>query len=129
MSGVIAQGDGRAVRRPDSALGAENEILPAVEFRWISAHPGILGHAEDIAARGSAKLLGDEGKLPLRARRTRAQDVDVVRLRFKESGKRHRGEGEAKPESLPHRSGPSGDRDLKLFFLGPDRDRSFHKPL
>src|SRR5512139_620548 len=51
MTGVIAQGNRCSIRRPQSALCAENEKLLPTHFGGLPTHAGVLGHPEKIAAR------------------------------------------------------------------------------
>ena len=61
MAGVIAEGDGRAIRRADAALGAEDQKFRLAERVRVPAHPGILGQAKEIAAGRVEQKFGIEG--------------------------------------------------------------------
>jgi hypothetical protein len=69
VTGVIAEGDGRAVGRADAAVGAEDEKLlgVAAERGGVLAHAGILGQAEEIAGGAVEQHLGSDGQGALRA--------------------------------------------------------------
>ncbi len=60
VPGVVAQRDRFAVRRAQSALGADDEELFAADFTRIPPHPGVLAQAEDVAARPLAEHPGRE---------------------------------------------------------------------
>ena len=66
MAGVIAEGDGLAVRRAHAALGAENEKLFAGGLGGL-AHAGILAEAEDVAAGAVEQHVFGDGEAAGRA--------------------------------------------------------------
>ncbi len=50
VSGVISQGDRRAVVGAEAAQCAQQNVLPAAHIGRVPAHAGVLRHAESIAA-------------------------------------------------------------------------------
>ena len=74
MPGVITKRNRPSVFAADSSLCAQDEILIAQQLLRIPAHAGVLGEAEQIAARLRAQhLLGNRQS----ARRTSGAGLDV----------------------------------------------------
>ena len=69
MAGVVAQSDGFAIRRPQPALGAQNEKLLARNLGGSPAHAGVLCQPKQITARAVAQHLLGQRQLARRARR------------------------------------------------------------
>ena len=69
VSGVVAEGDRPAVGRADAALGRQDQVLRAPELPRIPAHAGVLGPAEEIAARPLEEHLRRQREAARRARR------------------------------------------------------------
>ena len=78
VAGMVAEGDGRAVGCADAALGAEDEELPAEHRRGRPAHAGVLGPAEEVAARHLLQTGGVQRERAGWTGRSRAQRVDRV---------------------------------------------------
>lgn len=93
VTGVVAEGDGRAVGGADAALGAENEKFFAEQFARVPAHAGVLRQAEDVPAGGVAQHLCGEREFAGGAGRGGAQGVDRGIGGIEKSGVRHRAEG------------------------------------
>ncbi len=66
MPGVVAQGDGRAVRGADPAQRAQDQEFFRQQARRLPAHGGILGQPEDLAAGGAAQQIGVQRQAALR---------------------------------------------------------------
>src|SRR5262249_48825722 len=78
VAGVVAERDGPSIRRPDATLGREDQELGAAELARVPPHAGVLGPAEDIAARPVEEHLGREGQAP---RWSGAHGLDVKQTR------------------------------------------------
>ena len=62
VAGVVAEGDGPAVLAANAPEGAEDQVGRARRLRGVPAHAGVLGQAEEVAARPVAEHLGIDGK-------------------------------------------------------------------
>ena len=74
MAGVIAEGDGRAVRRANAAVRREDQELLARQRRRVPSHPGVLAPPEQIAGRPISKHVFRQRE---RARRARGPRHDI----------------------------------------------------
>ena len=67
VAGVIAERDRLALLRAQAAQRADDHILRSAERVGAPAHPGVLGQAEDVAARFGAQHLRRQRQTPLRS--------------------------------------------------------------
>jgi len=67
VAGVIAERDRLALLRAEAAHRADDHILRSAERVRAPAHPGVLGQAEDVAARFGAQHLRRQRQTPVRA--------------------------------------------------------------
>src|SRR2546430_9634585 len=63
--------------RSDAAVGAEHEELRPAQLARVPAHAGVLGEAEDVAARALQQHLGGQRKS---ARRAGADSLHIEHL-------------------------------------------------
>ena len=94
----IAERDRRAVLGAQPALRADDQELRAPDLGGVPAHPRVLRHAEQVAARLLEQHLGGDrqpplGPLRLRARRREqlAGAEDLAERRGRRRGRRHSG--------------------------------------
>ena len=69
VPGVVAQRNRASVSGADAALSTDNQHLFAVELVGVPAHPGVLRHAEQVAAGGFHQHLRSQRQRALRTRR------------------------------------------------------------
>ena len=69
VPGVVAQRDRASVSGADAALGADDQHLFAGQPVGVPAHPGVLRHAEQVAAGGFHQHLRGQRQRALRPRR------------------------------------------------------------
>jgi hypothetical protein len=84
MSSVISQGNGFAIRRPQTSLGAQDQKLPATEPFWIPTHPGILRPAKDVTAGSGPEHFRGQGQAPARPRGLGLNAVNVRSVSFQQ---------------------------------------------
>ena len=73
VAGVVAERDRRAVLPAQPALRAEDQVRRAPDLGGVPAHAGVLGHAEQVAARLAQQHLGGDRQPPGRPGRLRAR--------------------------------------------------------
>ncbi len=81
MPGVVAQRDWASVSGADAALSADNQHLFAGELVGVPAHPGVLRHAEQVAAGRFHQHLRGQRQSALRPRRVGDHRIKRVVLR------------------------------------------------
>ncbi len=64
VAGVVAQRNRASVPGANAALVADNQHLFAGQLVGIPAHPGVLRHAEQVAAGDSISICGVSGSAP-----------------------------------------------------------------
>ena len=81
VPGVVAQRNRPSVTGADAALSANNQHLFAGQLVGVPAHPGVLGHAEQVAAGGFHQHLRGQRQRALRPRRVGNDGIKRVFLR------------------------------------------------
>ena len=81
VAGVVAQRNRASVPGADAALGADDQHLFAGQLVGVPAHPGVLRHAEQVAAGGFHQHLRGQRQRALRPRRVGDDGIKRLVLR------------------------------------------------
>ena len=85
VAGVVPQGHRRSVGRADSALGAEDQVLPAVQLAGTPPHAHVLGQGEQVAAGTFPQHVVGQRQAAFRTRRA-GPDVEDGRIGMSDDG-------------------------------------------